>query len=81
MKKTWKEAKIDYLEFFFKKDAERWEPMSDDRRLFHNMYNQIMEAINSLPNKPNNYVCVALNRLIGEDIKTMKEIQERFNGK
>lgn len=75
---TWKEQKLDYMKYFFEEKAILWKDEHDDRRLYSNMYFQIKEAIESLEDEPNIYVCVAMNNEINKDKETMKSILEHF---
>lgn len=81
MDKSWRAGKLDYMKWFFEEDAERWKSKHDDRRVFSNMYFQIIEAIESLPEEPPAYVCVAMNELIKKDIETMKHVQGVFKNR
>lgn len=80
-KRTWRDRKIDFLKMFFEKDAKRWENKTDDRKLFSNMYYMIVNAVMSLPEEPNNFVCCAMNEAINEEIQTMQKIQKVFEGR
>lgn len=53
-------------------------PVTDDRRIFINTYRQIYEAIESLPENPNNIVKVAMNRYIDSERTEMNNIIRRF---
>ena len=43
-----------------------------------NIYDRLIEAIESLPEEPNLYVKVAMNHEMNKDIDTMEEIIKRF---
>lgn len=58
-----------------KKDFEGYK---DDRLVFVNTYNQILEAIESLPEEPLPYIKVAMRRQINIDKETLNEIYNRF---
>lgn len=64
------------------KQAEEWNnifpPVSDDRRVYINIYHQLTEAVKSLTDNPHNVVCVAMNRYIAEEKKTLDEIKAVF---
>lgn len=76
----WRERKLYFLERY-EEDAVRWEHESDDRRVFHNIYKNIVEALKSLPEEPHLWVCVAMNNLIAKETKTLDEIQKHFEGR
>ena len=75
--KTWKSAKLEFLKYKYEKKAEEWKEYHDDRRLFSNTYYQIITAIETLPEEPNNYVCVAMNNAIKEDREVLDRIMKR----
>lgn len=78
----WKSLKLGVLEIQYGKLAKEWNnvfpPVSDDRRVYINIYNQLIEAVKSLSDNPNNVVCVAMNRYIAEEKKTLDEIKTIF---
>ena len=76
--KTWKERQIDRFRWDYGFHAELFADEHDDRRLLANIYNLIMEALQSLPDNPNNYVCCAMNHRFEEDKKIMDGILERY---
>lgn len=82
MRDDWKSLKIAVLEMEYGKKADEWNnlypPVSDDRRVYINTYHQLIEAVQSLTDNPNNTVCVAMNRYINEEKKTLDEIKEVF---
>lgn len=75
---TWKSKKLDFLKFMYEKKAAEWKECHDDRRLFSNMYYQIITAIESLSEEPNIYICVAMNNAIKEDREVLDSIMKRF---
>lgn len=79
-KESFKERKIRQMEYFFGeayRDFMTQDP-HDDRRVYINIYNKIVEALNSLPKNPNNYVCVAMINAIDADLETLEDIGRRF---
>lgn len=82
MREDWRSLKIAVLEMEYGKKAEEWNnlypPVSDDRRVYINIYHQLIEAVQSLTDNPNTIVCVAMNRYINEEKKTLDEIKEVF---
>ena len=79
-KDTWKSLKLTVLRYSYAKEAERWANEEDDRRLFHNTYNQIVRGVNSLPDEPDLYVRVAMDALIKKDCEMLGRIKTRFAG-
>lgn len=81
-KDSWKELKLAVLYIEYGKVAKEWNnlfpPVKDDRRIFINIYNQLVTAIKSLPDNPHNVVCVAMNRYITGEKEMLDEIKERF---
>ena len=77
-KKTWKESHLDFLDFFYKKEAEAWKEEHDDRKLFSNTYYLVREAILSLDDEPHVSVRVAMNRYIDLEYQMLDEIRNRF---
>ena len=77
----WRERKIKYIEKLYGRWYEQDKDERDDRRVYCNTYNQIIRALKTLPEQPDTYVCVAMNRLISEDIALMERIVSRVEGK
>ena len=78
---TWKEHKLNYMQFMYGDKIAEYEHCKDDRRVYFNIYNMIIEALNDLPDEPNNYICVAMNHMIDEDLKTLDRIRLHFDNK
>lgn len=79
---TWKERKLDNIKFFYGDLAEKYDNgYGDDRQVFVNLYNMIIEAIESLPDEPNNYICCAVNHSIHDDCKIMDRISNYFENR
>ena len=76
--KSWKQFQLDYLKYFYEEKAEAWKNERNDKRVYSNSYYIMVEAINSLPEEPNNFVVVAMNTKINEYEQQMNEIEERF---
>lgn len=83
MKKTWKEAKLTsfikrnsglYAEY--KKAVENG--CDDDRRVFVRLFDQIINAVASLPDEPDSYIKVAVWRQINHDQDTLDRIAANF---
>lgn len=70
-----------YLKDFYEEKALEWRDKTDDRKLFSNIYFQIVEALNELEKlEPINsvYIKVAINDLIRKDQKTLIDILTVF---
>lgn len=52
---------------------------TDDRRLFQNMYEQLLESLEVMGNIENSYIWVAFNEQFNKDLKQMDEIITRFD--
>ena len=77
-KKTWKQQKLDFMKHLYGKYIDEFRGCQDDRGLYCNTYWLIVEAIESLDDNPNNYVCVAVNNAIRADLAMMDGILVRF---
>ena len=78
---TWKEHKLDYMRFMYGDKIAEYEHCKDDGRVYFNIYNMIIEALNDLPDEPNDYICVAMNHQIDEDKKILDRIRLHFDNK
>lgn len=82
IRNDWKSLKLAVLEMEYGKQAKVWNdlypPVNDDRRVYINIYHQLIEAVQSLTDNPNNIVCVAMNRYITEEKKILDEIKKVF---
>lgn len=80
---SWKYLKLWVWAHDYGYKADEWNnimpPVTDDRRIFINTYRQIYEAMESLPENPNNIVAAAMSRYITEERQMMDEIKGRFN--
>lgn len=76
--KTWKKLHLEFLDLFYKKEAEAWKEEHDDRRLFSNTYYHLREAILSLDDEPHVAVKVAMNRYIDLEYAMLDEIKNTF---
>ena len=77
---SWRDMKLYFLETY-EEDAKRWENESDDRKLFSNIYKNLVEATESLPAEPHCMVCVAMNNYIKEHKAMLNDIRRRFEGR
>lgn len=82
IRNDWKSIQLAVLEVKYGKYVEDWRDtyfqVRDDRLLFVAIYDQLTEAIKSLPDNPNTVVCVAMNRYIKEEKKTLDKIIKVF---
>ena len=80
MEQTYKQLHVNYLKHRYGKNAAKWanNTVYDDRVVYCNIYRQMLEALESLPDNPNNYVCVALNWKMKQDCDTLDEIARIF---
>lgn len=82
MKESWKQRHLHHLKFFYGKLAEKWKDITtDDRLVFVNTYRMMIDALESLPEEPVNYVCVAMNKKLRQDRKTLDSIAAVFQGR
>lgn len=79
-KSTWRESRIYYLERKYGEKYNAWKDKGhqDDRQVYCNIYRLQLEALQSLPADPLNYICVAMNDHIKRDREVMDRIQEVF---
>lgn len=76
---TWKERKYDYMFTKYQPFLSKCVGFNDDRRVFINTYNMLMEAIASLDDEPNNFVAVAMNTAMQEEYSMLDRIMKRFS--
>ena len=76
----WKSLKLWSWVHDYGKKAVEWNnifpPVTDDRRVFINTFHQVYEAVDSMPDNPPAWVCVAINKKISEEKVTMNRILE-----
>lgn len=78
MKLTWKQARLHDIEVRYGGIVEEFKGHEDDRLVFINIYNQIVEAIESLPEEPLAYIRVAMWRQINNDEEILNRIYNCF---
>lgn len=80
MEKSFKEQHLFYMEHFYKSACLDFLACDahDDRRVYINIYNQIIKALNSLPKKVNNYVACAMIEAMKRDEAVLVDIGRRF---
>lgn len=78
----WKHLRLWSWAYDFEAKMHEWNnlfpPVDDDRRVFINTYQLVYDALDSMPDNPNNWVCVACNRKLDEERKMMNDILARF---
>lgn len=73
------QKKIDYFKLFYEDTYKGWhEKHVDDRQLFCNMYEQILEALESVKEIDNAYIKVAINHKLKKDSEILDNIMSRF---
>ena len=79
-KSNWRDSRIYYLERRYGDKYNEWKDKdyTDDRIIYCNIYRLQLEALQSLPADPLNYICVAMNHHMQEDRETMNAIREVF---
>lgn len=70
-----------YLKLSFGKEREEYKNQTDDRGLFCNTYDILMEACEAMSNVENNTIWVAFNRYFRQEVETLEEIKQRFQSK
>lgn len=64
---------------YAKKYVEWKDKYHDDRRLYQNMYEYIIETLEVMGEIENNYIWAAFNEKFHKDLETMDKIIERFS--
>lgn len=77
--KTWKQEHIDRIKTFYGKRIDAYIECHDDRRLYANIYNLIMEALSVLPEDPPAWLRCAVTSKLMEDMKTLDHIASHFD--
>ena len=75
------DTKIKLLNLRYGKYRKAWEGTSDDRKVFCNIYDMLVEACECMKSVRNNLIHVAFNRQFKEEEETLKEILQRFTEK
>lgn len=73
--------KISLLRVKYKKYRAEWENQDDDRRVFCNIYDMLIEACEDMKHVTNNFIWIAFNRRYNEELQTLDEILARFISK
>ena len=69
---------LDYLQMRYERKAIDWENEHNDKRVMSNTYFMIVEALESLPDEPNNFVKVAMHDHISQHEELMDRIIRKF---
>lgn len=75
------DTKIKLLNLLYGKYRKAWEDTGDDRKVFCNIYDMLIEACECMKSVRNNLIYVAFNRQFKDEEKMLKEILHRFTGK
>lgn len=77
---SWKKSKLDYIELFYGDAYKQFkaDDAHDDRRVYINTYEMIVNAIKSLRKEPDIFVRVAMNDAINRELEMMRDIGRRF---
>ena len=78
---TYKQKKISYHKFMYEEPTERFNGHNDDRQLYVNIYNYVLEALESIEEEPHNFICCAINHYLDKEYETLDDIKERFNNR
>lgn len=80
MKDSKKSADIkrQHLSFQFGKLRNQFECFNDDRKVFCNIYDMLMEAIDAMAIVENNLIWVAFNNEYRKEYSTLQSIADRF---
>lgn len=72
-------AKRTLLRYYFGKKREEYKGFTDDRQVFCNIYDMLMQSLDEMEKVENNYIWVAFNKAYREDFNTLKEIDNYFS--
>lgn len=79
---SWKQVELASIQALYgkwhTKYAEVVKTVYDDRTVFVNLYRMMVQAVESLPEEPDNYVCVAIDKQLDEDRKILQSIIRTF---
>jgi len=79
---TWKSRRLGFMDHQYGEAAKRWKDEThDDRCGFVNLYNRMVQALETLPDEPDLYLRNALDEKLTRDWKTLDEIMMRFDGR
>lgn len=78
---NWKTAKLKSWKLDYEAQANEWRQLgvTDDRRIFINCFDMVVEALESLPTDPVSYICVAVQQHMQSDRAMMDDIIRRFS--
>ncbi len=75
------DTKIKLMELRYGKYRKAWEDTSDDRKIFCNTYDMLIEACECMKSVRNTLIHVVFNRQFNDEEKTLEEILQQFTGK
>lgn len=70
-----------YLKHNYEKCRKEYEGFNDDRRVFCNIYDILIEALNVMEKVDNNFIWVAFNNECEKDVETLNRIKDYFDSK
>ena len=73
------EIKRNLLKLSFGDNRKEWEGLTDDRCIFCNIYDMLIESLEEMENVESNFVWCAFNEKFNEEFKTLKKIKQRFS--
>ena len=79
--KEWAEGRMENIRRKYGEKAEEWKKEGDDRLIYCNMYNRMMEGLEWLKEDTPSFVVVAMTSKCFEYRAEMDEILERFKDK
>lgn len=72
-------TKMSILKNLYAKEYREWNgKYKDDRQLYCNLYEMLVEALEVLSDIENNFIWCAFNKEFREELKIMDDIRERF---
>lgn len=77
---TWKQRQLAYLEEVYSPHEHMGKLLSypGARRIYIQLYNQMRNALCSLPEQPNSYVAMAVYRKLHEDMGTLDDLLDQL---
>ena len=73
------EVKMNLLKNVYGKKYHEWNgKYKDDRQLYCNLYEMLVEALETMKNIKNNFIWCAFNKEFKEELRIMHDIEERF---
>lgn len=72
------ELKRNLLRIEFRKERATWGEYKDDRKLFCNTYDMLMESLDVIETINNHLIWVGFNRQFSEEYSLLKKIHTKF---